>query len=156
MLFKNVDVIIKWQFFYNDIGLWSDVNVVSYNTFGGYCKHKGRSSFETEFDSSREGLGGNGRLDLQFLALVAPHRRNSTVSKLSNSSVLLLSEMFLPLKFDMDRWDYVQDGRKTYKDMNTLVAFYKGLTTWARWVNLNVNPAKTKVFFQGISPTHFE
>lgn len=53
-------------------------------------------------------------------------------------------------------WDYVQDGRKTYKDMNTLVAFYKGLTTWGRWVNRYVNPSKTKVFFQGISPTHFE
>lgn len=53
-------------------------------------------------------------------------------------------------------WDYVEDGSKTYKDMNRLVAFYKGLTTWARWVNRNVDPNKTKVFFQGISPTHYE
>ncbi|XAR49557.1 hypothetical protein NMG60_11032803 [Bertholletia excelsa] len=53
-------------------------------------------------------------------------------------------------------WDYVQDGNKVQKDMNRLVAYYKGLTTWARWVNRNVNPSKTKVFFQGISPTHYE
>ncbi|KAM6548810.1 hypothetical protein CsatB_020486 [Cannabis sativa] len=53
-------------------------------------------------------------------------------------------------------WDYIQDGNKLYKDMNRLVAFYKGLTTWARWVNFNVDPYKTKVFFQGISPTHYE
>ncbi|KAL5793657.1 hypothetical protein ACOSP7_002251 [Xanthoceras sorbifolium] len=53
-------------------------------------------------------------------------------------------------------WDYVQEGNKMYKDMNRLVAFYKGLTTWARWVNLNVDPRKTRVFFQGISPTHYE
>ena len=53
------------------------------------------------------------------------------------------------------RWDYIQEGNKLYKDMNRLVAFYKGLTTWARWVNLNVDPSKTKVFFQDISPTHY-
>ncbi|PIA27311.1 hypothetical protein AQUCO_08100035v1 [Aquilegia coerulea] len=53
-------------------------------------------------------------------------------------------------------WNYMQEGNKLYKDMNRLIAFYKGMTTWARWVNRNVNPAKTKVFFLGISPTHYE
>lgn len=53
-------------------------------------------------------------------------------------------------------FDYIREGRKLYKDMNRLIAFYKGLTTWARWVNFNVDPTKTKVFFQGISPTHYE
>ncbi|KAA3479922.1 protein trichome birefringence-like 39 [Gossypium australe] len=53
-------------------------------------------------------------------------------------------------------FDYIEDGGKTWKDMNRMVAFYKGLTTWARWVNRNVDPLKTKVFFQGISPTHYE
>ncbi|KAL0354060.1 UNVERIFIED_CONTAM: protein trichome birefringence-like 39 [Sesamum angustifolium] len=53
-------------------------------------------------------------------------------------------------------WDYIEEGGKLYKDMNRLIAYYKGLTTWARWVNRNVDPSKTKVFFQGISPTHYE
>ncbi|XP_043699743.1 protein trichome birefringence-like 39 [Telopea speciosissima] len=53
-------------------------------------------------------------------------------------------------------WNYIQEGNKLYKDMDRLIAFYKGLTTWARWVNLNVDPTKTKVFFQGISPTHYQ
>ncbi|XP_058208631.1 protein trichome birefringence-like 39 isoform X2 [Rhododendron vialii] len=53
-------------------------------------------------------------------------------------------------------WDYMQEGNILYKDMNRLIAFYKGMTTWARWVNRNVDPSKTKVFFQGISPTHYE
>ncbi|XP_059663230.1 protein trichome birefringence-like 39 [Cornus florida] len=52
-------------------------------------------------------------------------------------------------------WDYIQEGNKWYKDMNRMIAYYKGLTTWGRWVNLNVDPSKTKVFFQGISPTHY-
>lgn len=54
------------------------------------------------------------------------------------------------------RWDYVQDGTTVKKDMDRLTAFYKGLSTWARWVDTNIDPSKTKVFFQGISPTHYQ
>lgn len=53
-------------------------------------------------------------------------------------------------------WDYVEDGGQIYKDIDRLVAFSKGLTTWAKWVDSNINPTTTKVFFQGISPTHYE
>ncbi|KAK6150000.1 hypothetical protein DH2020_017525 [Rehmannia glutinosa] len=59
-------------------------------------------------------------------------------------------------KGNAQSWDYIQDGSKISKDMNRLMAFYKGLTTWARWVDQNVDPTKTKVFFQGISPTHYQ
>ncbi|XP_047327611.1 protein trichome birefringence-like 38 [Impatiens glandulifera] len=52
-------------------------------------------------------------------------------------------------------WDYVQDGSSVTKDMDRLTAFSKGLTTWGKWVDQNVDPSKTKVFFQGISPTHY-
>lgn len=54
------------------------------------------------------------------------------------------------------RWDYIRDGTKLVQDMDRLEAFYKGLTTWATWVDLNLDPSKTKVFFQGISPTHYQ
>ncbi|KAF5756147.1 putative PMR5 domain, PC-Esterase [Helianthus annuus] len=53
-------------------------------------------------------------------------------------------------------WDYIGEGGKLYNDMNRLVAYYKGMTTWSRWVNRFVDPSKTKVVFQGISPVHFE
>ncbi|KAM7255002.1 hypothetical protein ACFE04_020243 [Oxalis oulophora] len=52
-------------------------------------------------------------------------------------------------------WDYMRDGDNLYKDMDRLTAFYKGLSTWGKWVETNVDPSKTKVFFQGISPTHY-
>ncbi|XP_045833071.1 protein trichome birefringence-like 38 [Trifolium pratense] len=53
-------------------------------------------------------------------------------------------------------WDYIRDGPNLVRNMDRLDAFYKGLTTWANWVDANVDPTKTKVFFQGISPTHYQ
>jgi len=40
--------------------------------------------------------------------------------------------------------------------MDRLDAYNKGLTTWANWVDQNVDTTKTKIFFQGISPTHYQ
>ncbi|KAK6933881.1 PC-Esterase [Dillenia turbinata] len=53
-------------------------------------------------------------------------------------------------------WDYIQDGGKIVKDMDRMEAFRKGLTTWANWVNSDIDPSKTKVYFRGITPTHFK
>ncbi|CAI9113433.1 OLC1v1014036C1 [Oldenlandia corymbosa var. corymbosa] len=53
-------------------------------------------------------------------------------------------------------WDYIQDGKKIYKDMNRLIAFEKALRTWARWVQYHIDPNKIKVFFQETSPFHIE
>lgn len=52
-------------------------------------------------------------------------------------------------------WDYIQEGETIVKDMNRKVAFHKGLTTWAKWVDSDVDPKKTTVFFQSISPSHY-
>ncbi|KAF8024400.1 hypothetical protein BT93_F1554 [Corymbia citriodora subsp. variegata] len=52
-------------------------------------------------------------------------------------------------------WDYIQEGKQIHKDMDRMVAFEKALTTWGRWVDANIDPAKSKVFFQGISPSHY-
>uniref|UniRef100_A0A7N2LRM3 Trichome birefringence-like N-terminal domain-containing protein n=1 Tax=Quercus lobata TaxID=97700 RepID=A0A7N2LRM3_QUELO len=57
---------------------------------------------------------------------------------------------------DSQPWDYIRDGSNLYKDMDRLTAFNKGLNTWASWVDQNVDPTQTKVFFQGISPTHYQ
>ncbi|KAK9222894.1 hypothetical protein WN944_011334 [Citrus x changshan-huyou] len=51
-------------------------------------------------------------------------------------------------------WDYIEDGSRTMRDMNRLVAFEKALNTWAKWVDTNIDPTKTKVFYQGVSPDH--
>ncbi|RAL49079.1 hypothetical protein DM860_015070 [Cuscuta australis] len=52
-------------------------------------------------------------------------------------------------------WDYIKVGDHYYRDMDRMVAFEKALNTWANWVDENINPSKTMVFFQGISPSHY-
>ncbi|WCJ23605.1 TRICHOME BIREFRINGENCE-LIKE 43 [Euphorbia peplus] len=51
-------------------------------------------------------------------------------------------------------WDMIQEGRALHKDMDRLVAYKKALVTWATWIRHNINPTKTRVFFQGVSPDH--
>lgn len=43
-----------------------------------------------------------------------------------------------------------------YEDMDPLIAMEKGLRTWARWVDTNIDRSRTRLFFQGISPTHYK
>ncbi|XP_065868473.1 protein trichome birefringence-like 38 [Euphorbia lathyris] len=52
-------------------------------------------------------------------------------------------------------WDYILDGETIVKDMDRMEAFHKALTTWSKWVDSDVDTNKTKVFFQGISPAHY-
>ncbi|GMH05575.1 hypothetical protein Nepgr_007415 [Nepenthes gracilis] len=52
-------------------------------------------------------------------------------------------------------WDYIEVGNKLYKDMDRLKAFQIAFKTWARWVDNNVDPKKTRVFYQGISSSHY-
>ncbi|KAG8053044.1 hypothetical protein GUJ93_ZPchr0001g30767 [Zizania palustris] len=52
-------------------------------------------------------------------------------------------------------WDYIQEGNMVLKDMDRTQAFTKALNTWARWVDANLVQTNTRVFFQGISPSHY-
>ncbi|XP_052199467.1 protein trichome birefringence-like 36 [Diospyros lotus] len=51
-------------------------------------------------------------------------------------------------------WDYLMEGNKIYTNMNPMVAYEKGLVTWAKWVDLNVDPRTTRVIFRSMSPQH--
>ncbi|KAJ3692528.1 hypothetical protein LUZ60_012878 [Juncus effusus] len=51
--------------------------------------------------------------------------------------------------------NYYQEGNYVYPVLKVLKAYKKALTTWARWVDKNINPTKTQVVFRGYSLTHF-
>lgn len=52
-------------------------------------------------------------------------------------------------------WDFIEADEIVTKDMDRMLAFRKGLSTWARWIESDVDFDKTKVLFQGISPSHY-
>ncbi|KAF7818940.1 protein trichome birefringence [Senna tora] len=51
--------------------------------------------------------------------------------------------------------DYYQEGSHVYNELNVLEAFRRAITTWSRWVDANINPSKSMVFFRGYSASHF-
>ncbi|KAL0546753.1 hypothetical protein IC582_016666 [Cucumis melo] len=53
-------------------------------------------------------------------------------------------------------WDFFQVGSKLVKEMDRMEAFKIGLTTWGKWLDSNINPSKTIVFFQGVSAVHID
>ncbi|GLT40325.1 hypothetical protein SLA2020_144680 [Shorea laevis] len=52
-------------------------------------------------------------------------------------------------------WDYIEFRGNYVKDVDHIVALNIALRTWAGWVRANINPQNTTVFFQGLSPTHY-
>ncbi|KAF3589071.1 hypothetical protein F2Q69_00031863 [Brassica cretica] len=60
------------------------------------------------------------------------------------------------LVFNTGHWeDYYQEGSNVHPKLDVDEAFRKALTTWGQWVDENVNPKKSLVFFRGYSPSHF-
>lgn len=47
-------------------------------------------------------------------------------------------------------------GRKIGREMDRMGALKIALTTWAKWVDSNIDFSKTKVFFQGVAAVHVE
>ncbi|KAL6581047.1 hypothetical protein OROMI_006970 [Orobanche minor] len=53
-------------------------------------------------------------------------------------------------------WDYMQADGTLYHDMDRLMALERALRTWAKWVDTNIDTTRSRVFFQGFSPTHYK
>ncbi|XP_047941967.1 protein trichome birefringence-like [Salvia hispanica] len=51
--------------------------------------------------------------------------------------------------------DYYQQGSHVYSELNVLEAFRRAMKTWGRWVDANVDPRKSLVFFRGYSASHY-
>ncbi|MED6188191.1 hypothetical protein PIB30_083719 [Stylosanthes scabra] len=59
-----------------------------------------------------------------------------------------------PIGCDLPRWSYVQIGNEIIEDMDYKEAYKIGLTTWAKWIDSNIDHSKIKVLFQGIAASH--
>ncbi|RYR68197.1 hypothetical protein Ahy_A03g014678 [Arachis hypogaea] len=59
-----------------------------------------------------------------------------------------------PIGCDLPRWAYVQIGDKIIEGMDYIEAYKIGLTTWANWIDSNIDQSKIKVLFQGIAASH--
>ncbi|KAF3320746.1 protein trichome birefringence-like 36 [Carex littledalei] len=51
-------------------------------------------------------------------------------------------------------WDVYKEGRRIFTDLNPIVAYEIGLTTWANWVDSNLDPNRTKIIFRSVAPRH--
>ncbi|KAM7256865.1 hypothetical protein ACFE04_012606 [Oxalis oulophora] len=51
-------------------------------------------------------------------------------------------------------WGSFVNGEQGNEELDMLIGYEIGLKTWANWVDSNVNPNKTRVFFTTMSPTH--
>ncbi|KAF5726735.1 hypothetical protein HS088_TW22G00417 [Tripterygium wilfordii] len=51
--------------------------------------------------------------------------------------------------------NYYQEGNFVHPRLKVLEAYKRALTTWATWVDRNIDSNRTQVFFRGYSVTHF-
>ncbi|CAM8930131.1 unnamed protein product [Rhodiola kirilowii] len=51
-------------------------------------------------------------------------------------------------------WGSFSNGEEGSEELDAPVAYRIGLKTWANWIDSNVNPNKSRVFFTTMSPTH--
>ncbi|WCJ19087.1 TRICHOME BIREFRINGENCE-LIKE 36 [Euphorbia peplus] len=55
---------------------------------------------------------------------------------------------------NMTSWDYYMEGQSVMKTMNPMTAYQKALTTWAKWIDLNLDLRMTRVIFRSMSTSH--
>ncbi|XP_021842520.1 protein trichome birefringence-like 36 [Spinacia oleracea] len=52
------------------------------------------------------------------------------------------------------KWDFIKYKGQLLEEMPVEVAYERGMKTWAKWVEKNVDSTKTKVFFRSVSAQH--
>jgi hypothetical protein len=53
------------------------------------------------------------------------------------------------------RKNYYKEGDTLYPHFDSTEAYRRALKTWARWIDKNMDPARSIVFYRGYSTAHF-
>ncbi|CAN1762700.1 Protein trichome birefringence-like 6, partial [Linum perenne] len=51
--------------------------------------------------------------------------------------------------------NYYQEGDQVHPKLDVATAYTRAMTTWGSWVDKQINPRKTRVFFRSSAPSHF-
>ena len=49
-----------------------------------------------------------------------------------------------------------EEGSTEYDEVPRPIAYGRVLKTWSKWVDDNIDPNRTKVFFNSVSPLHIK
>ncbi|KAJ3692162.1 hypothetical protein LUZ60_012512 [Juncus effusus] len=52
-------------------------------------------------------------------------------------------------------WNYTRDGNKLTINNDGISLFTKAVQAWSKWVDQTIDPSKTKVIYQSMSPDHY-
>uniref|UniRef100_A0A7N0T5Z2 Trichome birefringence-like N-terminal domain-containing protein n=1 Tax=Kalanchoe fedtschenkoi TaxID=63787 RepID=A0A7N0T5Z2_KALFE len=92
----------------------------------------------------KEGPGGEKTLHLDLIEGNAKHWKGADILVFDSAHWWTRTRV----------WDNYMLGNRVYKNMNSMVAYQLGLTTWSRWVDLNLDQNQTRVIFRSMSPRH--
>jgi len=53
------------------------------------------------------------------------------------------------------RKNYYKEGDTLYPQFDSTEAYRRALRTWARWIDKNMDPTASVVFYRGYSTAHF-
>ena len=70
-------------------------------------------------------------------------------------SIGSISQPLLKYYLLVHRLNYYKEGNHVYRSLEVLDAYKRALTTWARWVDKNIDSRRTQVVFRGYSLSHF-
>ncbi|RZC60616.1 hypothetical protein C5167_022384 [Papaver somniferum] len=56
---------------------------------------------------------------------------------------------------NIPRKNYFHEGNYLYPKLDMIKAYKKGVTTWGKWIDNNIDPNKTQIVFRGYSVSHY-
>ncbi|CAO2814537.1 unnamed protein product [Amaranthus hypochondriacus] len=119
-----------------------------------YLKAKDEYNFTVEFYWSPYLVEHNTNHESGKKVLVLDKLSSNSESWMAADVLIFNSGMWWSQTGTRKRWELFEYNGKLTKDIPLHQAYHIAMRTWAKWVQQNVDPTKTKVFFRSISTEH--